>query len=211
MQWLESNIFQSNKLVHLSALLNFASICCLLFMLLGIPGNLFTILALARCKKVRRNRIWINLPSWRREFSFEAEKVSRSQLRKRKWFYCQHDTVSNQAQAEFAEKENFSAPDTSFGATVAQPIKSIFRSETPPQCLLLTCPYRIYCFAASIYRSQLRRSITKNGFTVSQATFSIKQFQQIFLSDRWPDVPIVSADALRTGRGFLVYSFSHHN
>lgn len=34
-------------------LLKFASACCILFMLVGIPGNLITIVALARCKKVR--------------------------------------------------------------------------------------------------------------------------------------------------------------
>lgn len=34
------------------ALLRFASVCCALFMLVGIPGNLITIVALARCKKV---------------------------------------------------------------------------------------------------------------------------------------------------------------
>lgn len=34
------------------ALLRFASVCCVLFMLVGIPGNLITIVALARCKKV---------------------------------------------------------------------------------------------------------------------------------------------------------------
>lgn len=34
------------------ALLRFASTCCVLFMLVGIPGNLITIIALARCKKV---------------------------------------------------------------------------------------------------------------------------------------------------------------
>lgn len=33
-------------------LLQFASACCLLFILLGIPGNLITIIALFRCKKV---------------------------------------------------------------------------------------------------------------------------------------------------------------
>ncbi|KAI5699651.1 hypothetical protein M8J75_006469 [Diaphorina citri] len=32
-------------------LLQFASACCLLFILLGIPGNLITIIALFRCKK----------------------------------------------------------------------------------------------------------------------------------------------------------------
>ncbi|KAL0878945.1 hypothetical protein ABMA27_003938 [Loxostege sticticalis] len=35
------------------ALLTFASICCGVFMVIGIPGNLITIVALARCKKVR--------------------------------------------------------------------------------------------------------------------------------------------------------------
>lgn len=33
-------------------LLQFASVCCVVFMLVGIPGNLITIIALARCKKV---------------------------------------------------------------------------------------------------------------------------------------------------------------
>lgn len=33
-------------------LLRFASVSCVLFMLVGIPGNLITIIALARCKKV---------------------------------------------------------------------------------------------------------------------------------------------------------------
>lgn len=33
-------------------LLQFTSICCILFMIIGIPGNLITILALSRCKKV---------------------------------------------------------------------------------------------------------------------------------------------------------------
>lgn len=33
-------------------LLYFATICIVVFMLVGIPGNLFTIIALARCKKV---------------------------------------------------------------------------------------------------------------------------------------------------------------
>ncbi|KAJ8720307.1 hypothetical protein PYW07_012350 [Mythimna separata] len=35
------------------ALLQFASACCVIFMLIGIPGNLTTIVALARYKKVR--------------------------------------------------------------------------------------------------------------------------------------------------------------
>ncbi|XP_039293515.1 uncharacterized protein LOC120353556 [Nilaparvata lugens] len=35
-----------------TALLRFASLCCLLFMMVGIPGNLITIIALFRCKKV---------------------------------------------------------------------------------------------------------------------------------------------------------------
>jgi hypothetical protein len=36
-----------------SALLHFASACCIIFILVGIPGNLITIIALFRCKKVR--------------------------------------------------------------------------------------------------------------------------------------------------------------
>lgn len=36
-----------------TTLLRFASVCFLLFMLVGIPGNLITIIALFRCKKVR--------------------------------------------------------------------------------------------------------------------------------------------------------------
>ena len=35
------------------ALTDAAAICCIIFILLGIPGNLITIIALARCKKVR--------------------------------------------------------------------------------------------------------------------------------------------------------------
>ncbi|KAL4715691.1 hypothetical protein ACJJTC_006270 [Scirpophaga incertulas] len=35
------------------SLLIFASLCCGVFMLVGIPGNLITIIALSRCKKVR--------------------------------------------------------------------------------------------------------------------------------------------------------------
>ncbi|XP_050441940.1 G-protein coupled receptor moody [Adelges cooleyi] len=35
------------------ALLTFASICCVIYMLVGVPGNLITIIALFRCKKVR--------------------------------------------------------------------------------------------------------------------------------------------------------------
>lgn len=34
------------------ALLHFASACCVIYLLIGIPGNLITIIALARCKKV---------------------------------------------------------------------------------------------------------------------------------------------------------------
>lgn len=33
-------------------LMKFASVCCILFVLIGIPGNLVTIIALAHCKKV---------------------------------------------------------------------------------------------------------------------------------------------------------------
>uniref|UniRef100_A0A2A4JK45 G-protein coupled receptors family 1 profile domain-containing protein n=1 Tax=Heliothis virescens TaxID=7102 RepID=A0A2A4JK45_HELVI len=34
-------------------LLNVASACCVIFVIIGIPGNLVTIVALARCKKIR--------------------------------------------------------------------------------------------------------------------------------------------------------------
>lgn len=34
-------------------LLQFTAVCCMLFMVIGIPGNLVTIFALTRCKKVR--------------------------------------------------------------------------------------------------------------------------------------------------------------
>lgn len=34
------------------ALLTFASVCCLVYMMVGVPGNLITIIALFRCKKV---------------------------------------------------------------------------------------------------------------------------------------------------------------
>ena len=37
-----------------TGLLTFASISCILFILVGVPGNLITIIALARCKKVRK-------------------------------------------------------------------------------------------------------------------------------------------------------------
>lgn len=33
-------------------LLQFTAVCCMLFMIIGIPGNLVTIFALAKCKKV---------------------------------------------------------------------------------------------------------------------------------------------------------------
>jgi hypothetical protein len=36
-----------------ASLLHFASACCIIFILVGIPGNLITIIALFRCKKVR--------------------------------------------------------------------------------------------------------------------------------------------------------------
>lgn len=35
-----------------SGLLTFASATCMVFILVGVPGNLITIIALARCKKV---------------------------------------------------------------------------------------------------------------------------------------------------------------
>jgi len=34
------------------ALLTFASVCCVVYMMVGVPGNLITIIALFRCKKV---------------------------------------------------------------------------------------------------------------------------------------------------------------
>lgn len=36
-----------------AGLLVFATAACIVFILVGIPGNLITIIALARCKKVR--------------------------------------------------------------------------------------------------------------------------------------------------------------
>lgn len=42
------------------ALLRFSSACCILFMLIGIPGNLVTIIALAQCRKVRMSIYLIN-------------------------------------------------------------------------------------------------------------------------------------------------------
>lgn len=36
-------------------LLYFAAACCILFMLVGIPGNLITVIALFRTKKVSNN------------------------------------------------------------------------------------------------------------------------------------------------------------
>jgi len=42
-----------------TVLLHFASVCCMLFVLIGVPGNLITIIALNTCKKVSAN----NLPS----------------------------------------------------------------------------------------------------------------------------------------------------
>lgn len=40
--------------VYPKELLQFAAACCIIFMLIGIPGNLITIIALARCKKVSK-------------------------------------------------------------------------------------------------------------------------------------------------------------
>lgn len=42
-----------------STLLHFASACCVLFILVGIPGNLITIIALFRCKKVRQSHVTV--------------------------------------------------------------------------------------------------------------------------------------------------------
>ncbi|XP_008178143.1 G-protein coupled receptor moody [Acyrthosiphon pisum] len=46
---LETELFQG----YSPALLTFASICCVVYMMVGVPGNLITIIALFRCKKVR--------------------------------------------------------------------------------------------------------------------------------------------------------------
>ena len=43
------------------ALTDAAAICCIIFILLGIPGNLITIIALARCKKVRNFQTYFYL------------------------------------------------------------------------------------------------------------------------------------------------------
>lgn len=40
-----------------TALLQFAAMCCLMFMVIGILGNLITIVALLGCKKVKR--LWL--------------------------------------------------------------------------------------------------------------------------------------------------------
>ncbi|XP_055383439.1 G-protein coupled receptor moody [Condylostylus longicornis] len=45
----EDELFQE----YSEGLLTFASVCCIIFILIGVPGNLITIIALARCKKVR--------------------------------------------------------------------------------------------------------------------------------------------------------------
>lgn len=50
---LDLELFQG----YSTALLRFASACCVLFMLVGIPGNLITIIALFRCKKVGTTRV----------------------------------------------------------------------------------------------------------------------------------------------------------
>lgn len=50
---LETELFQG----YSPALLTFASICCVVYMMVGVPGNLITIIALFRCKKVSEFRI----------------------------------------------------------------------------------------------------------------------------------------------------------
>lgn len=45
---LETELFQG----YSPALLTFASICCVIYMMVGVPGNLITIIALFRCKRV---------------------------------------------------------------------------------------------------------------------------------------------------------------
>lgn len=56
------------------ALLNFASVCCIVFMFLGIPGNLITIIALTRCKKVS---IYDFTLKTRNRFHFSRKRFSR--------------------------------------------------------------------------------------------------------------------------------------
>lgn len=50
---LETELFQG----YSPALLTFASICCMVYMMVGVPGNLITIIALFRCKKVSEFRV----------------------------------------------------------------------------------------------------------------------------------------------------------
>lgn len=45
---LDAEMFQG----YSPALLTFASVCCVVYMMVGVPGNLITIIALFRCKKV---------------------------------------------------------------------------------------------------------------------------------------------------------------
>ncbi|XP_025410048.1 uncharacterized protein LOC112683301 isoform X2 [Sipha flava] len=45
---LNTELFQG----YSPALLTFASVCCIIYMMVGVPGNLITIIALFRCKKV---------------------------------------------------------------------------------------------------------------------------------------------------------------
>lgn len=45
---LDTELFQG----YSPALLTFASVCCIIYMMVGVPGNLITIIALFRCKKV---------------------------------------------------------------------------------------------------------------------------------------------------------------
>lgn len=54
---LEKQLFQGYSPV----LLTFASVCCVIYMMVGVPGNLITIIALFRCKKVRVNLLSSNL------------------------------------------------------------------------------------------------------------------------------------------------------
>lgn len=50
--WGESDLNRELFQGYSPALLTFASVCCVVYMMVGVPGNLITIIALFRCKKV---------------------------------------------------------------------------------------------------------------------------------------------------------------
>jgi hypothetical protein len=61
--WLNASVASDDEFTgnlfegYSPVLLDFAVACCILFILLGIPGNLITIIALLRCKKVGCSKI----------------------------------------------------------------------------------------------------------------------------------------------------------